>query len=665
MTTDFLSAKKNNSTESIFYNNIFNNFSNYNNLYEFRSKYRLNDDMLNAPSTYFTIDNINDYKCGIAVIDVDGVKFNTFLFDSSVKKLYITLTSGNRKKNSSVLFTRWKWRNYFDGIFLAIDDPMFEYHKTFPFNLMGWYYGTRDNNFLDKTVKLIQELARVKDVSPENIVLLGSSSGAMASLYISNYLPACSTIAYNPQFSLADWPYASEFEHVTGVDLKCNDKRNIIKIKPNLNNKYLIYYNLLSHEDMPQMRSLLNSLGFSYSNIKYGLNKLTDNIYLLASVVDYHNNHITAPNEYESYIISRFLELSSAEKQKICDNEFFTYMTENISRRYVIMDKKIKLNADAKNVNTEMFQYAKQSFEKHVNATKHSDIIDDFKALFFLKSFSLPKSYFKTVVKSLKELGYDKSKFNDYFKSCTSNSIIRAQTLVDELKNNSYCEPQIMNSYSYLLETLFKSPIIISKYREAFQILCRALKNNQVSQPNVHDYTEIEYVILSDVFISDDLSFTKKMTNNNCYFVSNICNLIGFKEGYSAFVTNMHNKENLISHTIDFFFRNLLGCLVFNSMAQYKQTFAAYYYSRKTARPNDYGEQIKRISRILAGIITSEDPETLIRILGNELIRLIAVALDLPSDKFLIFEHLAHPNMVNCRNYLKFAPPKIINNICL
>ena len=43
---------------------------------------------------------------------------------------------------------------------------------------------------------------------------------------------------------------------------------------------------MLSHEDMPQMRSLLNSLGFSYSNIKYGLNKLTDNIYLLASQVD-------------------------------------------------------------------------------------------------------------------------------------------------------------------------------------------------------------------------------------------------------------------------------------------------------------------------------------------------------------------------------------------
>ena len=671
MTTSILSNKKQksfpdgkiNSSESIFHNDVFEHFSNYDNLYEFRSDYRLSDKVLKGPIRNFNIENVEDYTRGSAVLNVDGVKFNTFLFDSTVKKLYVSFTSGSRKKDSNVLFTRWKWRNYFDGYFLAVDDPMFEYHKTFPSYLMGWYYGTSDNNFLDKTAKLIKELAKAKGVSPENIFLLGSSSGATASLYISNSLPGCHTMAYNPQFSLPDWPYATEFEQEAGVDLKADEKRSFIRINPDSDNKYFIYYNLLSPEDMTQMHSLLDSLGISYKTIKYGLNKLADNIYLMASVSDFYKLHTTAPNEYETSIISRFLELSEVERQQICDNEFFTYMCENISKRFETTDRMNKIKGDANAVNSELFKCADQAFERHVDAKKYSDIVEDFKALFFLKSFSLPKSYFKIVARSLRELKYDKDKLCDYFESCTSNGIVRVKAIVDNLKTGGYLEPRIMNSFVYLLETLFKSQVIISKYKEAFLILCRALQNERVAQPDVHNYVEIKYAILSEDFASDDLSFTGSITKDNCCLVPNVCNLIGFKDGYSAFVTHMHDKDKLISHTIDFFFRNLLGCSGFKSVAQYKQTNAAYYYARKTVTPDAYGQQIIRISQILADIITSDNPELLIRILGNELIRLIAIALGLPTGKFLIFEHLNHTNMKNCRNYLRFVPKEMVSSI--
>ena len=92
MTTSILSNKKQksfpdgkiNSSESIFHNDVFKHFSNYDNLYEFRSDYRLSDKVLKGPIRNFNIENVEDYTRGSAVLNVDGVKFNTFLFDSTV-----------------------------------------------------------------------------------------------------------------------------------------------------------------------------------------------------------------------------------------------------------------------------------------------------------------------------------------------------------------------------------------------------------------------------------------------------------------------------------------------------------------------------------------------------------------------------------------------------
>lgn len=651
-----LNDNRESNSSSLFHNEIFNNLANYNNLYEFRSKFRLSDSVFDGNTQEYNVDNLKSYTNGSSVINVDGIRFNTFLFSSNTPKLYVSLTSGSRKKGQDVLFTRWKWRNYFDGYFLAIDDPMFEFNKKFPKNLMGWFYGTSKNNFLDKTAQLIKAFAESKGIRYEDIFLMGSSSGATASLYISNELAGCSTMAFNPQVSLSDWPFAKNFEQVANVNLKTNDKRNVIRISKNSNNKYFIYYNLLSEEDTIQMRSLLNSIGCQERKISYGLNKLTDNIYLMASVINYHKLHTTSPNEYETYIISRFLEADSAERERICCNEFFTYMTENVSKRYEMMDSFHKLKTASTNIYTEMSQYADSAFERHLAGKNYSDVLNDYKALFYLKSFSLPNSYFKGVVRSLKALNFSKQQISDYFGACTSNNINKVNNIISDMKSGDFAESKIMNSFTDVVDSLFKSSAVTSLYKEAFSILCKALKKKEFPSPIMDSCHNIKYAILSNTVISDDLSFTDNLDKSNCFFVSEVCNLIGFSKGYSGFVAYVNDRERLVNHTIDFFFRNLLGCLGFKSVAQYKQISAAYNYSHGVMRQKDYALQIRYISTILAMILTTDEPEQYIKQLGNELIWLVTIALDLPSDKFLIFKNLTHIGMENCRNYLNFIP---------
>lgn len=653
-----------NDVSSMFNNDIFEKYSNYNNLYEFRSKFRLDDSIFNDSNQFFNLSDINDYVQGSATIDVHGIKYNTFLFNSDTKKLYVSLTSGNRKNGKDILFTRWKWKNYFDGCFLAVDDPMFQYNPKFPKNLMGWFYGTNSNNFLDKTAELIQGIAKAKNIDCKDIVLMGSSSGGMASLYISNKLPGCSVMAFNPQLSLADWPYAKNFEKAANVNLSSQDDRNTIKISADSNNRYFVYFNLLSKEDGVQMKYLLKTIGCPEKKIVYGLNKLADNIYLMASVANYHKVHTTSPNEYETYIISRFLELNKDDRNKAFEDGFFTYMTENISRRYEMMNSLYKAKTMSSNISSEYLSYANQNFERDVKANNYSAVLDDYKALFSLKTFSLPNSYFKSVTHSLKMLNYNKKQIYDYFGSCTSNTLGKVSSLIQEIKSKDFISEKVLDDFGEIIESLYKNTDVISSFKEGFSIILDALQEKEI--PCYTDDIEsssdssLKYVIASKFLSTKDtlgVINESDKDNYNYHVVSEKCNLIGFNTGFAGFVQYKDSKESLISHTIDFFFKNLLGYSNFRSVAQFKQIITAYDYSHRTKNQADYAKQVKKISIVLAHLIQTDDfdnREQLLRILGRELIRLISLAMNLPMNKCLFFQRLTHVGMENCVNYLNF-----------
>ena len=75
--------------------------------------------------------------------------------------------------------------------------------------------------------------------------------------------------------------------------------------------------------------------------------------------------------------------------------------------------------------------------------------------------------------------------------------------------------------------------------------------------------------------------------------------------------------------------------------------------------------QVKNISVILANIISNSDKNSfseLMQLLSSELIKLIAIALNQPKHKFVIFKFLNHKAMDNSVDYFNFIPQSAVNN---
>lgn len=417
------------------------------------------------------------------------------------------------------------------------------------------------------------------------------------------------------------------------------------------------------------MNYLCKTIGCTDRKIKYGLNKLTDNIYLMASIANYHKLHTTSPNEYETYIISKFLELDSTNRDKACDEGFFTYMTENISERYEMMNALYDAKMFSSTVCSEYLNYACKNFENNWKIGDYASVLDDYRALFSLKTFSLPNLYFKNITYSLKMLNLNNEQISDYFSSCTSTALNKVSLIIKEIKSGYFIFNKVLHDFENIVINLHKNSDIVQCYNESFSTILNAVQEREIPSCQNFDFNPtLKYVILSKTLSSSNsIELAKQFDNNNSYIVSDICNLIGFNKGFARFILCKNSKDQLISHTVDFFFKNLIGFSTFRSVAQFKQISTAYDYSHRTNNQREYAKQIVRISIVLANIIQTNDSNKqneLIRLLGSELIRLISIAMDLPLNKYLVFQRLTHVGMENCVDYLNFINEKQLDNAC-
>ena len=172
-----------------------------------------------------------------------------------------------------------------------------------PSDLMGWFYGTKDNNYLLKISLIIKKVASLLNVNPKDITLLGSSSGGYAAAYLGNLINECSVIALNPQLILSKWPFSKKLEKITGLNFAEQDDRNYVQIS-NTSTRYFFYYNLLSKNDIPQLEYLLSQFDMKIQDLKYGLNKIRDNVTIWINIIDFYNRHVTSPEVYEIMFIN-------------------------------------------------------------------------------------------------------------------------------------------------------------------------------------------------------------------------------------------------------------------------------------------------------------------------------------------------------------------------
>lgn len=220
-------------------------------------------------------------------VELNGENFEYFLKKGNSSKLFVFLSAAGRTKQDTN-FNRIAWAGQLNANLLYIEDPMYKKYAGLD---CGWYYGTKNRNFLDDIVKLTLAISRGIMVEVENIVFVGASSGGYAALYCANTIRGSKAYAYNPQINLHKWPDAKKFTNITKIDLSKEDefgRNNIAYIADNDKSRFYIFYNSSSKHDDPQVGELLRALAIP---VKNGVHKKGGLIFMIQQVA-IHNPHM-------------------------------------------------------------------------------------------------------------------------------------------------------------------------------------------------------------------------------------------------------------------------------------------------------------------------------------------------------------------------------------
>ena len=272
-------------------------------------------------------------QCRYRVIS-DGVKFELLLIRNNSDKLYVSLTSNVHKFYPR--FMRWSYAKFLKSNFLCIDDPMFE---TYRGKCHRWYYGTSDKSYLLAMIPIILNVISLLKIKNENVIFLGSSAGAYASLYLANRISGTNAFALSPQIVPGMWrngKYLRKFEKELGINLLGDDvfDRNKILLT-NTWGRFFIAYNYCSAPDRVQLDYLCKNQNIN--EIKYGITKHR-NIFLWIHLTDGYKKHSNNPELIELFILQWLLDQDILGKDIGEFNGFIQIINEYGSRLVSLED---------------------------------------------------------------------------------------------------------------------------------------------------------------------------------------------------------------------------------------------------------------------------------------------------------------------------------------
>lgn len=215
--------------------------------------------------------DLNEFQLRTGRFDVKigGEELECFFYLKKAPTLYV-LFSGSLTKEAPPEFNRWSYYPWLNGSVLSISDPMYNRFEDLK---LGWYYGTEQESFRIKIVELVEKVAGKLNLSNKEIVFFSSSGGASAAIECAALLPGAIGMVINPQLVLKEWPWVSDFEKITGIDLSEDKKwhrNNVIwHVKNCTNSRYIILINIRNAVDMQQAINLCKQLNIT---LKYGMN---------------------------------------------------------------------------------------------------------------------------------------------------------------------------------------------------------------------------------------------------------------------------------------------------------------------------------------------------------------------------------------------------------
>ncbi|WP_439509878.1 hypothetical protein [Marinimicrobium koreense] len=134
----------------------------------------------------------------------NGLRYDfAFARKPKAKRLFVLFSgAASRKKLDPPVFQRWKWADRFPGHVLYVSDPALYEHEKLG---LAWYIGVGNEDALPFIAETVSELATLLKIKSKRIVHYGSSGGGFASLRMLDFMPDATSVAINPQVTLAKY----------------------------------------------------------------------------------------------------------------------------------------------------------------------------------------------------------------------------------------------------------------------------------------------------------------------------------------------------------------------------------------------------------------------------------------------------------------------------
>lgn len=202
---------------------------------------------------------------------IGSARIEGFFHRGNIPALYVMFDGSRTRKGGKALaplpsFSRWSWYKDTNASLVSLEDPMY---YTFSECTLGWYYGTKDEDYRQYCAQCIGRIAELLHIKNADIVLYGSSGGGTAAIGVSRYLPGCSVVAINPQLLLEKYPYSEDLERIIGIGIReasdlfiRNDNSRIIRENPE--SMYFLIENVRSDADyVTQFQNFFELSGIS------------------------------------------------------------------------------------------------------------------------------------------------------------------------------------------------------------------------------------------------------------------------------------------------------------------------------------------------------------------------------------------------------------------
>ncbi|SFP33802.1 hypothetical protein SAMN02910344_01134 [Ruminobacter amylophilus] len=272
------------------------------------------------------VDYIDNIKIGNNDFIFDETILKSFFIYNNTTKLYVFLSAVGIQRDIYPLFHRISWHDRFDGMKIFFDDPTRDIIKFSP----SFYFGNPEKNCLSYIKNIIEKLKEHYNLNNEDITFISSSNGGFGCIYLSNELHGAKCIALCPQLDVKlflDESRFNIFKEKTEIfnndalpDIK--DRLNLYRISKNNSTKFVIFSNIACNSDKKQMDAFCEYINYSY---KLGLNKLSENFYLIIVSMDNIDPHNVQPDvNFCSYLSKYFWE--DCEERRISSVNYFIDM---------------------------------------------------------------------------------------------------------------------------------------------------------------------------------------------------------------------------------------------------------------------------------------------------------------------------------------------------